>query len=110
MLIQELLAMLESQDYSKMPIKQLAQVVRDAIDKFDSSFMPRFDIKNNDSEYNGADTAHFEVTSEGKIQQLSKAIDPFYRAFRDQGLTFTQPQGVTGKSNAVEFVIGVPKK
>lgn len=96
----------ESTSYDARATQQQAQKIQAALDKLYKGYF--------DSHPNGDGSITFSQNGGAgglntddnpyilNPKNLSKVIDPFFRSFREEGWTFTQP--VSGK-----FTIGVPE-
>lgn len=98
----------EAADLKTLNIHQLADLVTKAIEQDQKSeFKPKIDFKMKDSNFGDQDSATFTVdyvnTRQGPEEQhqnstkkLNVIIDPLYKQFKQAGITFTQPKGVSG--------------
>jgi len=127
MKISEILA--EKQDLKAINIHRLADMVEKAIkNDRDSDYTVDVSFAPNNSAFPDMEIATFVVDfvnsrkggdqpGQNTSKKLNKIIDPLYREFRAQGITFTQPEGVQGSNQEsddlttgkLKFVIGVKK-
>jgi hypothetical protein len=117
----------EAADLAKQNIRQLADMVKKAIEQdHDSDFKAETNFKQDNSNFDGRDTVTFTVDyvnsrekdAENKGQNTSKKLNdlvgPLMKQFKEAGILFTQPEGVKGSyreddrlgTGKLEFTIG----